>query len=81
MEIPEDLQSKFGFAPLGPAEGPVKSAILGRNSARIYKLDPGTSLEPWRRDHIGSMKQAYLENGPTRNNMSYGYVKSMNLYT
>jgi hypothetical protein len=54
----------------------VKSAILGRNSARLYKLDLGTSIEPWRRDHIGIMKQAYLENGPTRNNMAYGYVKS-----
>jgi predicted TIM-barrel fold metal-dependent hydrolase len=77
MEIPEDLQRKFGFAPLGPAEGSVKSAILGRNSARLYKLDPGTSMEPWRHDHLGSMKKAYLENGPTRNNMAYGYVKSV----
>jgi hypothetical protein len=76
MEIPEDLRRKFGFAPREPAEGPVKSAILGRNSARLYKLDPDTSIEPWRRDHIGSMKKAYLENGPTRNNMAYGYVKS-----
>jgi predicted TIM-barrel fold metal-dependent hydrolase len=77
MEIPEDLQRKFGFAPLGPAEGPVKSGILGRNSARLYKLGADTSMEPWRRDHLGSMKKAYLESGPTPNNMAYGYVKSM----
>ena len=26
---PEDMQKKHGFAPLGPADGPVKGAILG----------------------------------------------------
>ncbi|MFN9898401.1 MAG: amidohydrolase, partial [bacterium] len=36
LEIPEDLQRKHGFRPLGAADGPVKSAILGGNNARIY---------------------------------------------
>jgi hypothetical protein len=36
MEIPEDLRKKFGFAPLGPADGNVKSTIFGLNAAKLY---------------------------------------------
>ena len=36
LEIPEDLRRRFGFTPLGPADGAVKSAILGGNAARLY---------------------------------------------
>ena len=39
MEIPEDLQEKYGFAPLGPADGMVKNQIFGLNLARLYNLD------------------------------------------
>ena len=40
LEIPEDMQAKYGFAPLGPATGPVKSAIFGETSARLYGIEP-----------------------------------------
>ena len=33
LEIPEDMQKKYGFKPLGPADGPIKTAIFGGNSA------------------------------------------------
>ena len=39
MEIPEDMQEKYSFAPLGPADGAVKNQIFGRNAARLYNLD------------------------------------------
>jgi uncharacterized protein len=39
IEIPEDLQERFGFAPLGGADSEVKQAILGRNAARLYGLE------------------------------------------
>jgi predicted TIM-barrel fold metal-dependent hydrolase len=39
IEIPEDLQKKFGFAPLGTVDGPVRNAVFGRNAARLYRLD------------------------------------------
>ena len=39
LEIPEDMQRKHGFKPLGPADGPVKTAIFGANSAKMYKYD------------------------------------------
>jgi uncharacterized protein len=40
IEIPEEMQKRSGFHPLGEADGPVKKAILGGNSARLYGLDP-----------------------------------------
>lgn len=36
LEIPEEMQKKFGFSPLGPADGQTKNMILGRNAAKIF---------------------------------------------
>ncbi len=36
FEIPEDLQKRFGFAPLGSADGEVKNMIFGGNAAKLY---------------------------------------------
>jgi len=71
LEIPEDMQQKFGFAPLGPATGQVKSDILGYNGARHYKLDLAENLDG---DGIGRVKAAYLNDGQLRTNFAYGYV-------
>ena len=30
LEIPEEMQKKYRFLPLGPADGPVKNAIFGK---------------------------------------------------
>src|SRR5436305_12629001 len=38
LEIPEDLRRKHGFEPLGPADGPVKTAVFGGNNARLYNF-------------------------------------------
>jgi uncharacterized protein len=38
LEIPEDLRNKFGFAMLDPADGYVKSMILGKNAAKVYNV-------------------------------------------
>ena len=35
LEIPEVLQMKHGFKPLGAADGPVKNAIIGRHPAAL----------------------------------------------
>src|SRR5918994_7723446 len=45
LEIPEDMQKKYGFKPLGAADGPVKAAIFGGNNARIYKFSPKQQAE------------------------------------
>jgi predicted TIM-barrel fold metal-dependent hydrolase len=74
LEIPEDMQKKHGFAPLGPAEGPVKGAILGYNGARIYALDLRAAADQLPYDGIAQRKAAYLEQGEGRSNTAYGYV-------
>jgi len=74
LEIPEDMQKKFGFAPLGPADGAVKSAIFGYNAAQFYKLDLRAELAPLKDDGIAKLKAAYLENGGARSNTAYGYI-------
>ena len=32
------MQKKYGFKPLGAADGPVKTAIFGGNNMRLYGL-------------------------------------------
>src|SRR5688500_1568216 len=45
LEIPEDMQRKHGFAPLGDANGRVKQMIFGENSARLYKYERRAELQ------------------------------------
>jgi hypothetical protein len=71
LEIPEDMQKKYGFAPLGPAAGPVKRAIFGDNNARLYRYDRRASLDT---DRVAVARAAYEEAGPARSNLRYGYV-------
>jgi hypothetical protein len=72
LEIPEEMQKKHGFKPLGPADGPVKSAILGENNARLYKYDRrGAGLDG---DRLSRFKTAYEADGTARSNLRYGYV-------
>jgi len=71
LEIPEDMQKKFGFAPLGAADGPVKTAIFGGNSKRLYGfVEKGTTA-----DRFDRLKADYLAAGATRTNLRYGYVR------
>ena len=73
LEVPEDLQKKFGFQPLGPADGPVKTAIFSTNSARLYNYQAPAS---WSRlDRFAALKEEYIESGPRRTNLRYGYVR------
>ena len=72
LEIPEDMQKKHGFAPLGPADGLVKAAILGGNSARLYGLQK--QADSTRDDRFAALKADYVANGPGRSNLRYGYV-------
>jgi predicted TIM-barrel fold metal-dependent hydrolase len=74
LEIPEDMQRKHGFAPLGPADGVVKGAILGYNGARHYHLDLRAAANEMRQDGIAKRRAAYLDNGGGPSNAAYGYV-------
>jgi predicted TIM-barrel fold metal-dependent hydrolase len=74
LEIPEDMQKKHGFAALGPADGPVKSAIFGYNAASFYRLQLHAETAPWHEDGLGRIKAGYLSDPPARSNAAYGYV-------
>ena len=73
LEIPEEMQKKHGFAPLGPADGKVKRMIFGDNSARLYKHDRREALLT---DKVALARAAYERDGPGRTNLRYGYVSA-----
>lgn len=73
LEIPEDMQKKYGFKPLGPADGPIKNAILGENNARLYSYDR-RAVAALATDRVAVAKARYEELGPSRSNLRYGYV-------
>jgi predicted TIM-barrel fold metal-dependent hydrolase len=71
LEIPEEMQKKHGFAPLGPADGPIKRAIFGETSARLYGYAHRADLS---KDRIALHRDAYERDGPGRTNRRYGFV-------
>jgi len=73
LEIPEDMQRRYGYAPLGAADGPVKTAIFGDNNARLYGIKPGQRTDLMR-DRFATMKAEYERNGPRPSNLRYGYM-------
>jgi uncharacterized protein len=75
LEIPEAMQEKYGFAPLGAADGPVKKAIFGENSARIYHYTP-KQRALLATDWVASAKETYDKYGDGRTNLRYGYVST-----
>lgn len=76
LEMPEELQRKFGFAPLGDADGEIKNAIFGGNAAPFYNLDAKQDYEPIERDNLDKMKDEYKQSGIGRSNAAYGYVST-----
>jgi hypothetical protein len=72
LEIPEDMQKAHGFAPLGAADGAVKSAVFSGNSARLYGLEKHAELVV--QDRYAALKAEYRRDGPGRSNLRYGYV-------
>jgi predicted TIM-barrel fold metal-dependent hydrolase len=74
LEIPEDLQRKHGFAPLGAADGAVKNAVFWDNGARLYGLEARTAVGALGEDTIDAIRAAYRASGIKRSNLQYGYV-------
>ena len=69
------MQKKHGFKPLGPADGPIKTAVFGGTNAKLYNYDISkrTDIGP-NRDRFARMKEEYEKNGPARSNLRYAYV-------
>jgi predicted TIM-barrel fold metal-dependent hydrolase len=74
LEIPEDMQKKHRFAPLGPADGVVKNAIFAGNAVRLYDLDINTARNALDADQIAAVRREYAALGAERSNLRYGYV-------
>jgi uncharacterized protein len=74
LEIPEDMRRKHGFAPLGAADGLVKTAIFGGNAASLYGVHVKAALGEITRDKIAAIRTEYVAAGGERSNTRYGYV-------
>ena len=74
LEIPDDMQKTHGFAPLGAADGIVKSAIFSGNSARLYNVHVQAAQGAITTDKIAAIKSEYVAMGGMRSNTRYGYV-------
>jgi hypothetical protein len=73
LEIPDDLQKKYGLAPLGSADGPVKTAIFGDNNARLYNYKPPQRAE-LASDKLAAYRSLYDRHGAGRTNLAYGFA-------
>jgi predicted TIM-barrel fold metal-dependent hydrolase len=74
IEIPEEMQKRYGFPALGSADGATKRAILGENAARLYGLDLGSAALDG--DGIATMRRAYQAAGPSPSLLAYGLVRT-----
>jgi uncharacterized protein len=74
LEIPEDMQKKSGFAPLGAADGPVKTAIFSGNASRLYDFDLDAAVGDISADQISDLKREFTARNEGRSNLRYGYV-------
>ena len=77
LEIPEDMQKKYGFKPLGAADGPIKNMIFGGTNAKLYNFD----IEQAHRHRPEPRPLRADEGANTRRtarrarNLRYGYVR------
>ena len=71
--IGDNTNKHLAKHPLGPADGPLKRAILGENNARLYHFTPAqrSALE---NDRFAQLKENYQKNGADRSNLTYGYI-------
>ena len=71
FQIPENLQEKFGYAPISDAD---REIIFGLNAAGLYDIDVDAARKAIPNDALTKMKVAYQEAGPEPSNTAYGWV-------
>ena len=80
MEIPADMQKKYGFAPLGGADSAVKQMIFGTNAARLYGLKlrsaEAAPMPAYSEDRLAELKRDYALAAKEPSNLRYGYVRA-----
>lgn len=75
IEIPPEMQKAHGFAPLGAADGKLKSAIFGGNAVGIFNLQKDAVEQKWRGDLLSQAKAEYLAAGGKPSNQYYGFIR------
>jgi hypothetical protein len=74
------MQKKYGFASLGDANGAIKQAIFGLNSARLYRLNlkaaDASPMPPYSADRLAQLKKEYEFAAKEPSNLRYGYVRA-----
>jgi len=80
IEIPEDMQKKYGFAPLGGANSATKQVIFGSNAARLYRLNlkatENRTMPSYSEDRLATLKSEYELAAKQPSNLRYGYVRA-----
>jgi predicted TIM-barrel fold metal-dependent hydrolase len=77
LEIPEDMQKKHGFAPLGAATGPVKTQIFGGTSSGLYGVNVKAEIPKLSVDKYAQIRQEYRLAGKLndlRDNHAHGFI-------
>ncbi|MDP6013578.1 MAG: amidohydrolase family protein [Alphaproteobacteria bacterium] len=74
LEIPEDMQKKHGFAPMGGATSAVKNQIFGYNSANLFELDVREAMAPLEADKFAAIKDKYDAQGGLHPNAASGFI-------
>jgi uncharacterized protein len=76
LEIPEDMQKKYGFAPLGGANSAPKQQIFSGNALKMYniavKKAENIPMPGFSEDRFAALKAQYAE----PSNLRYGYVRA-----
>jgi uncharacterized protein len=80
LEVPADMQKKFGLPALGGPNSLTKQAIFGGNSLRIYgvqlKSAENTALPAYSEDKLAKLKAEYDLALKEPTNLRYGYVRA-----
>jgi predicted TIM-barrel fold metal-dependent hydrolase len=80
LEIPEDMQKKYGFAALGDANSATKQQIFSGNAAKMYnialKKAENTRMPAFSEDRFAALKQEYTLAAREPSNLRYGYVRA-----
>ncbi len=81
LEIPEDMQKKYGFAALGGANSATKQLIFGANSARLYRVNlkaaaNNPAMPAYSEDRLAKLKAQYELAEKEPSNLRYGYVRA-----
>jgi uncharacterized protein len=80
LEIPDDMQKKYGFAPLGDGNSATKQQIFSGNALKMYniviKKAENTPMPGFSEDRFAALKNEYALAAREPSNLRYGYVRA-----